>query len=189
MGSLINKVERVPIGSVTLHPRNARRGDVRAIQESLRANGLFAPIVVQRSTGHVLSGNHTLRAARNLEWDTIDVVYVDVDDARAVKILLAANRTADLGEYDEQALVALLTEAAENDAGSEGALLYGTGYTDADLVKLLGHDEVMPEAGNTDSVLDGIRYQVVVECDDEGGQRQVMAILEENGIDYKAVIL
>jgi ParB-like chromosome segregation protein Spo0J len=185
---LVNKVERVPIGSVTLHPRNARRGDVRAIQESLRANGLFAPIVVQRSTGHVLSGNHTLRAARNLEWDTIDVVYVDVDDARAVKILLAANRTADLGEYDEQALVALLTEAAENDAGSEGALLYGTGYTDADLVKLLGHDEVMPEAGDADTEAIQEAWALVVHCADEAEQTSLLERFTAEGLDVKALI-
>lgn len=41
----------VPIGSVTLHPRNPRRGDVAAVTESLRRFGQKKPIVVQASTG------------------------------------------------------------------------------------------------------------------------------------------
>lgn len=84
--------------------------------------------MVQRGTGYVLAGNHTLRAARELDWPEIDVVFVDVDDVHAHKIMLAANRTADLGEYDEQVLADLLSELPDFD---------GTGYDPSDLEDLL----------------------------------------------------
>ncbi|MET7713676.1 ParB N-terminal domain-containing protein [Streptomyces sp. NPDC005407] len=129
MASLIEKVERVPVDSLTLHPQNARRGDVKAIAASLRANAQFSPIVVQASTHYVLSGNHTLMAARELGWQEIDAVIIDVDDDRAHRIMLAANRTADIGTYDNDALAELLSYM---DGDYEG-----TGYTDADVQALI----------------------------------------------------
>lgn len=133
MASLIEQIDRVPVESLTLHPQNARRGDVKAIAASLRVNEQFSPIVVQTSTRYVLSGNHTLMAARELGWQEIDAVFVDVDDDRAYRIMLAANRTADLGGYDNDALAELLSYL---DGDFEG-----TGYSQADVDFLLDYPE------------------------------------------------
>lgn len=108
MPSLLGQVERVPLGKLGHYPGNPRRGNVKAIAGSLHANGQYAPIVVQRSTSYVLAGNHTLMAARSLGWPDVDVVYVDVDDTAARKIVLSSNRTADFGRYDDTALADLL---------------------------------------------------------------------------------
>lgn len=59
-----------PIDSLTLHPQNYRQGDVENIAASLDRFGQVRPIVVQASTGHVVAGNHTLKAAISLDWDT-----------------------------------------------------------------------------------------------------------------------
>jgi ParB-like nuclease family protein len=125
--SLLDKIERVPIGSVKLYPGNARRGDLKAIAASLQENQQVSPLVVQRSTGFVLGGNHTLQAAQQLGWEDIDVVYVDADDVRARKINLALNRTADLGEYDDKLLLEQLADLDDLD---------GTGYAGDDLDEL-----------------------------------------------------
>ena len=114
-------VERVQLGKLRPYPGNARRGDVDAIAESLSVNGQFRPLVVQRSTGYVLAGNHTLQAAQRLHWSAVDVTYLDVDDAAARRIVIADNRTADLGGYDDRALLALLRDLGEDS-------LAGTGY-------------------------------------------------------------
>ena len=58
----------IPINSIENHPRNIRQGDVGAISQSLKENGQYRPIVVQKSTGYVLAGNHTLKAAKALGW-------------------------------------------------------------------------------------------------------------------------
>jgi len=125
MGSLLTRIERVPVGSLSLYPGNARRGDVEAIAASLAENEQYAPLVVQQSTRYVLAGNHTLKAAVHLGWGEIDVTFVDVDDRRAQKIVLSANRTADLADYDEEALVALLRQL--------GGDFDGTGWAASDL--------------------------------------------------------
>lgn len=139
MRSLLGQVERVPVSSLGFYPGNPRVGDVPAIAESLRENGQYAPLVVQASTRRVLAGNHTLKAAMSLGWDEVDVVLVDADDARARKIVLSANRTADLGAYDDSALAELLT-ALEDDFA-------GTGWAEEDLAALLEENEPEPSGG------------------------------------------
>jgi hypothetical protein len=122
----------VKISELKIHPRNVRQGDVGAIAESLKENGQYRPIVVQRSTGYVLAGNHTLKAAKALGWKEIAATYVDCDDDRALRILIADNKTNDLSSYDENALADLLKELATSDLG-----LTGTLYTGDDLDDLL----------------------------------------------------
>jgi hypothetical protein len=112
------------------HSGNPRVGDVGAIAESLRVNSQYRPIVVDRPTMTVLAGWHTTAAARALGWTEVEVVWVDVDDELAARIVLADNRTADLGDYDDSELVALLRLAAPDG-------LEGTGYDGDDLDDLL----------------------------------------------------
>lgn len=125
-------VEQVKLGQLKPFPGNARRGDVDAIAESLSRNGQFRPLIVQRSTGYVLAGNHTLQAAQRLNWPSVQVTYLDVDDDAARRIVVADNRTADLGGYDDRALVELLRAVG----GDEGDLT-GTGYALDDFDDLL----------------------------------------------------
>lgn len=111
---------------------NPRRGDVEAIAESLERNGQYRPVVVNRRTAEVLAGNHTYAAAKRLGWKHIAVTFVDVDEDQAARIILADNRTADLGGYDDTLLLDLL-KSLDGD-------LVGTGYTqdDADALAALG---------------------------------------------------
>jgi hypothetical protein len=105
---------------------------VGAIAESLQTHGQYRPIVVQSSTGLILAGNHTYRAAVLLGWDQIAVTYVDVDDDTATRILLVDNRTNDLATYDESALAALLEELTNTPLG-----LAGSGFDGDDLDRLI----------------------------------------------------
>lgn len=138
----IGTPETLPITELNLYDRNPRMGDVQAIKASMLANGIFRPIVVNRGThtgkpNQVLAGNHSLKAMRELtednpddtRWSMVNVWMVDVDEERAAKIVLADNRTADLGSYDNNELVALM-EGLKDD-------LDGTGYDEDDLSALL----------------------------------------------------
>jgi DNA modification methylase len=121
----------IPIDSVELHPSNPRRGDVAAVAASLARFGQQKPVVVQRSTGYVVAGNHVVRAALSLGWTEIAANVEDLDDASAIAFMIADNRTADLGGYDDTLLAAILAEqqAADN--------LAATGYDDDDVAALL----------------------------------------------------
>lgn len=129
-------VETVPISTVSPYPGNARRADMTALRDSLTTNGQYRPLVVQRSTGHVLAGNNTLAAARELGWTEIAIQYVDADDALARRILLADNRTNDGASYDDAALAKLLQGVDE---------LVGTGFTDEEFDDLMASLEEVSE--------------------------------------------
>ena len=135
----LDAVDYHPDELVRYH-KNARRGDVEAIARSLETNGQYRRIVVNLGTHtgrplEVLAGNHTLDAARHLGWSSIAAEVVDVDDKQAARIVAADNRTADLGNYDNDALIELLREAGDLD---------GTGY-DTDALEALIHDSKLDE--------------------------------------------
>ena len=138
----IGTPETLPITELHLYDRNPRMGDVQAIKASMLANGIFRPIVVNRGThtgkpNQVLAGNHSLKAMRELteenpddtRWSMVNVWMVDVDEEHAAKIVLADNRTADLGSYDNEELIGLMEGLQGN--------LDGTGYDEDDLAILL----------------------------------------------------
>jgi len=135
-------ISREPIKSLNLHPHNARQGDVGAICQSLKAHGQYRPLVVQRSTGNVLAGNHTLQAAQALGWTEVDVTYIDVDDDQALRILLVDNRANDLATYDNSVLTDLLEALVRSDFGLEG-----TGFDGSDLDDLLAEFDPTGLAG------------------------------------------
>lgn len=113
-------IEKVALDSIREYANNPRKGNVSLIAESLSKYGQYKPITVNRRSGEILAGNHTYRAAKSIGWSEIDVVYVDVDDVVAAKIVAIDNRTTDTGEYDNDKLRALLEALPELD---------GSGYT------------------------------------------------------------
>ncbi|GJF04947.1 ParB N-terminal domain-containing protein [Pseudonocardia sp. D17] len=176
------------VSELHTYHRNPRQGDVAAIAASLRANGQYRPIVVNVGThtgrpSEVLAGNHTLKAARDLGWESLAVVLVDVDEDQAARIVAADNRTADLGEYDERLLAELLGDLDDLD---------GTGYTEADLEKMIRNLEGAPGSADLldpDDAADRYKakYGVIVECIDEDTQQATYEMLREQGLTCRVV--
>jgi DNA modification methylase len=139
-----------PIETLHTLEGNPRRGDVEAVARSYDRFGQRKPIVARRD-GTVIAGNHQLLAARSLGWTKIAVVYVDDDDLTASAYALADNRTADLGDYDEELLANLLQEVAV-----DTDLLLASGYTTDDLNDLLAslEPEELPFVNDPEDISD-----------------------------------
>lgn len=156
----------VDIDALRPHPRNARNGDVDAIAESLRVNGQYRPIVIA-ADGTILAGNHTYMAAMSIGWDRIAAVRLQLDpeSPEAHRIMLADNRTADLGNYDRGLLVDLLQNL------DDGPGLVGTGYDSDDLTRLLAqiNDEGAIEVD--DGPDPGVGGFTCPQCGYEAGRR------------------
>jgi ParB-like chromosome segregation protein Spo0J len=127
----------VSMEEVSSHPANPRNGDVEAIAESIQINGFVAPVIAQKSTGHIIAGNHRYYALMSLGSGVIPVIWVDIDDTAAKRYLLADNRTSDMGTYDHHVLIQLLEELQ-----AEDLTLLGTGYRDYDLEALKALAEI-----------------------------------------------
>ena len=140
---IVTGSEVVALDSVKQHPDNARLSDTLTLMNSLDTHGQYRPIVVQRSTGLILAGNHTWDAARRLGWKKIAVTYVDVDDETAKRIMLVDNRTSDLAAYDDNQLVKLLHMVSDLD---------GTGFDGYDVETL---DALLAEESALDANVGG----------------------------------
>lgn len=139
------KYQIAKIDAIQPHPKNPRKGDGEKIDASLDASGFYGAIYVQRSTGNILAGNNRWLRSKAKGLAKIPVIYLDVDDATALRILLADNATSDGATYDNAALTELLNDLAVTDGG-----LSGSGYDGDDLAGLLagldGKTETAPDA-------------------------------------------
>ena len=127
------QIERVEIGKLTGDPANARKHGERNIDtivQSLNRFGQQKPIVVD-SSFCVRAGNGTLEAARSLGWTHLDCVVTDLKGSDAVAYAIADNRTAELAEWDDGVLAAVL-EGLQ----LEG-LLESVGFSDDELAELM----------------------------------------------------
>ena len=124
-------IEYVEVSTLKTHPNNARQGDIGAIITSIQKNGWFGTVVAQKSTRYILAGNHRFQAAVQVGLTHVPVFWVDCDDQRALAILIADNRTSDIGSWDEEVLKDILVGLDAAD------MLLETGYDKEDLEKLL----------------------------------------------------
>jgi hypothetical protein len=199
-----HSVEDVPVGRLSEHPRNPRRGNTDKIGESIDENGFYGAVVAQLSTGLVLKGNHTFRKAVEKGARTIPTVWVDVDDDRALAILLADNGTHEGGGYDNAVLQAVLTDYYS----TRGSLL-GTGYSDEDWRRIMGEpfesftelgggaaaeDPDAPPPAETegrapeDAIIIPPRWDVLIECADEAEQVRMLEELTGRGMRVRALV-
>jgi hypothetical protein len=72
----------------------------------------------------IIAGEHRWRGAKAKGLGQVPALILDVDDDAALRILLADNRTAEIGGYDDPALAELLRSLDDLD---------GTGWTEQDL--------------------------------------------------------
>lgn len=129
----------VDIDAVRPHPENYNNGDLDAITESIEVNGMYRPIYVQSSTGHIVAGNSTWEVCKGHGATQIPVVELDIDDATARRIVLADNRTASLAVPDNGLLLDLLVTISAEDS------LLGTGYNQRDLDTLRHLAQIPPD--------------------------------------------
>ena len=111
------EVENVPLSKLTTDPRNARKGNVQAIADSLKEFGQHRAIVAQRGTGKIIAGNHTFLAAQALGWQTVSVHWVDDDDEKSIRRGIADNATGDMAVWDDKRLAELLQEVGSDIPG------------------------------------------------------------------------
>lgn len=167
----------VPIDLIKPHPENYNKHDIDKIKESLKVNGQYRPIVVNRRDGHILAGNGTYAAARGLGWDEIAVSWVDVSEEQARRILLVDNFAA-TDEFDTEAVMALLNEL--------GGDLQGTGIGQADFEKMMAS----LNGGNADEsggkMPEAYGFSVIVEADDEGHQAELLEHFDGMGLRCRA---
>ena len=123
--------ERVPLDTLSLDPANVRKHGERnleSIRASLKRFGQQHPIIVTPD-GVVIAGNGRVQAMRSMGWQECDIVRTDLKGAEATAFAIADNRTAELAEWDDDALAETLA-ALQNDENIDHL---AAGFTDEEI--------------------------------------------------------
>lgn len=179
------KIQRVSIASLKHDPANVRTHGERnreAIMRSLARFGQQKPIVVD-ANDIVVAGNATLDAAVELGWDTIDVVRTHLTGQEAMAYAIADNRASELAEWDQAALVEQLTALQDVDD-----LIEAAGFTTKELESMIDKSVAFGEGSEEGaSELGALEYRIIVDCDGETHQAQLLAQFEREGLICRAL--
>ena len=177
-------VEEIKIEELDLDPANVRQHDdknLAAIKSSLRRFGQQKPIVVD-SKGVVIAGNGTLTAARSLGWDRIRIVRTQLEGSEATAYAIADNRTAELANWDDDALMQQLSALDLEDS----ALVEAAGFSAAELEGMV--DDLLGEKDIKEISIDEVKENCLfVTCENEGQLQSLFNELEERGLEVKLV--
>ena len=145
-------VRRVRLDDIHLDLANTNSHNAKnleAIASSLTRFGQVEPLVVQKSTGRVIGGNGRLEAMKALGMTECDIVEVDFDSTQSTALSIALNRTAELSEWDDDALMRTLESLRDDGVPVEAA-----GFSDAELDAMLAGVGGDADKDDSDSSVD-----------------------------------
>jgi len=181
-GIVSQSYEMVPVGALSPNGWNPNQGDLGKIIESVHVNRFYGAILAQKSTGKIIAGEHRWRAAQSEGLQVVPVIWMDVDDEAAKRIMLADNRTSRLGMDDPNALADLLQGLPS---------LEGTGFDSDDLDALLADLNTTPfdgPGGKDESGKLKEQFQVLVDCGSESKQGELLEMLDGKGWTCRALM-
>lgn len=114
--------EWVPRTSLRPWGRNPRKNTaaVARVAEAIKTLGWGAPIVARAEDRTVIAGHTRLKAAELLGLDEVPVRFVDVTQREAELMALADNRLGEIAEWDDAALLGVLSDYSLDDAALAG---------------------------------------------------------------------
>lgn len=141
------QVVQAEVDELVVNPRNPRRIRPERWQQFLQTLSSerelteARPVIAHRGNREVIAGNMRVRGARELSWETIPTVFVEVDEITAAYWMFLDNRS--FGEDDEDIAAEILAELQE-----QGGDLDFTGFarSEADaLLRRLVHQDKDPD--------------------------------------------
>jgi ParB-like chromosome segregation protein Spo0J len=106
-----------PIDALIPFKGNPNRGRSDLIEQSIDQVGFYGAVLAQEGSGVILAGHHRVEAARAKGITKLPVIFVDVDDDAARRIIVGDNRIGRVGSDDDDDLLAILSSLAASDSG------------------------------------------------------------------------
>lgn len=177
-----HKIELWPVARIHPYARNARRHSAAQIEQlraSFRRFGWTMPLLV-REDGTLIAGHGRFEAAKLEGFTEMPVIVATGwSDEQCRAYALADNKLAETSEWDQDLLSLELTELS-----ASGSDLGVIGFSEKELARLMPSSE--PSA-NAPVVIDAA-YQILIECKGEGEQLDILARLQRDGINCRALI-
>jgi site-specific DNA-methyltransferase (adenine-specific) len=174
--------EWVATSSLVPWDRNPRKNDenVARVAKSIQRFGFASPIIARTADRTIIAGHTRWKAAQSLKMDRVPVRFLDLDPADAHLLALADNRLNELSPWDDGELQRILGEYGLEDAALAG-------WSSADLEKMA--DDLLDDVPSTDQSSDAVvGFAVLIECESEENQLDVIGKAEEMGWKCRALI-
>lgn len=200
--SSTRSIEYVSLDEITPADRNPKTHDHDTLRASFRRFGFVEPIVRDDRTRKLVAGHgrvEQLRMARARDPEhpppgvqlgldhswlvPIIVGWASRDDDEAQAYVIASNRTVEGGGWDDSILADVLLDFEQSPE-----LFDGIGYTLDDALAMLSKSLADDGDSDTRPQLDDIAYRVVISCDDEAHQRELIERLTGEGLSVRAVM-
>jgi ParB-like chromosome segregation protein Spo0J len=162
--------------------RNPRRIDDSALaglRASIETFGLVEPVIWNERTGHVVGGHQRLKVLQAQGAEETDVVVVDLPQERETALNLALNNPAIAGVFTEDA-TALIAELRETEPELVEALRLG---------EIASPMEALTKGDNETQNAERMTFKIVVECDSEEHQKDLLLRFELEGLKCQLLIL
>lgn len=161
--------------------KNPRRNSaaVKKVAESIRTMGFGAPIVCRRENREIIAGHTRHAASLLLGLARVPVRFLDVSASDAHKLAIADNKLGELSEWDDAALAEILGEFSLKDCAAIG---FDAKSLEA-LGEILAPGEKTPKEPQMAS-----RWCVIVDCNDESHQVELLDRFAAEGLVVKAVM-
>jgi site-specific DNA-methyltransferase (adenine-specific) len=150
-------IKTVNIEDLTTDRGNVREhdeGSITAIKNSIETFGQQKPIVA-RADGTVIAGNGTLVAMRMLGFKKVVIAETELEAQEATAYAIADNKTAELADWDNDALVQALEQLS-------GELPYMAGFTAGDIEALAPDLSILDDFDTLEAMdkEDGVRKSI-----------------------------
>ncbi len=109
--------------------------EYEALKKSLDRFGVAVPLVVNRTTGNLVSGHQRLNVLREQGAEEVEVVVIEADPEREKLLNIAMNKIE--GDWDYEKLEAMFEDISPEDIDF-------TGFTGAELADLFGAEDAGP---------------------------------------------
>lgn len=146
------------INAAKYNPRDITEEAFEGLKESVRKFGIPVPLVVNKTTGNLVSGHQRLKAAIYLGWKTVPVVEVSLTEVEEKALNVTLNNNKITGHFTD-ALQGLLEEIKVEFSDEEFASLRFD-----DLVIPSEWDTGTEQVDSTEENLDGLTATFKVKC-------------------------
>lgn len=152
----IVKMQVADLVAADYNPRKIKDEEFIRLKKSIQEFGYVEPIIYNKQTGRIVGGHQRHRALKELGYDEIEVVEVDLNETQEKILNIGLNKIG--GAFDMPKLKDLLTEV---DTGEYSLDL--TGFGTDEIEKMLADDEFFekPEVEFTEELLEEHNYLVL----------------------------
>ena len=158
-----------------LHPDNQQQALAGAIDDI----GFIRSVTVNQRTGRVVDGHLRVTLAARSGVETLPVEYVDLDEAEEAQALLSLDPIAAMAASDKAKLDELMRAVQSDDERVQTMIteIAERENINFDQTEELGKTEIIPE-----------QYMILIECDNEQKQTELLEKFIEQGLKCRALI-